>query len=326
MKIINEHIKTGQFKKVYLLYGEEAYLKKQCRDNLTKALLPGGDTMNYAHFEGKGTEPAKLIDLAETMPFFAERRLIVVENSGLFKSPAPELAEYIRQMPDTACFLFVEEEVDKRGKLFKAVKENGYAAELSRQDEKTLIIWIAGKVKKEQKQIREQTVRYLIEKVGTDMENLEKELEKLFSYTLLESEITTRDIDEICTARIEGKIFKMVDAVAAKQRREALDYYYDLLSLKEPPLKILSLLSRQFRILLETKGLAGQGYDSVQIAKVTKQPPFAVKKCIGQCKSFSKTRLREILEEAAALEEMVKTGQMDQQISVELFIVKNILS
>lgn len=326
MKTINEHIKTGQFKKTYLLYGEEAYLKKQCRDNLTKAILPDGDTMNYAYFEGKGTEPAKLIDLAETMPFFAERRLIVVENSGFFKNSVPEFADYIKEMPDTACFLFVEEEVDKRGKMFKAVKETGYAAELSRQDEKTLILWIAGKVKKERKQIKESTVRYLIEKAGSDMENLEKELEKLFSYTLEENEITVRDIDAICTAQIEGKVFKMVDAVAAKRQREALDYYYDLLSLKEPPLKILSLLSRQFRLLLEVKGLVKEGYDSARIAKVTRQQPFAAKKCMGQCKNFSESQLRSVLEESVSLEEMVKTGRMDQQISVELFIVKNSLS
>ena len=155
VKTLNEHMKTGQFKRSYLLYGEEAYLKKQYKEKLTKAMFPDGDTVNYAYFEGKGTEPSKLIDLAETMPFFFERRLIVVENSGFFKSSCPELADYIRQMPDTACFLFVEEEADKRGKMFKAVKETGYALELKRQDEKTLLLWIARQVKGEQKQIKE---------------------------------------------------------------------------------------------------------------------------------------------------------------------------
>ena len=74
MKTLNEDMKTGQFKNVYLLFGEEAYLKKQYKERLTKALLPEGDTMNYAHYEGKGIPPSELIDLAETMPFFADRR------------------------------------------------------------------------------------------------------------------------------------------------------------------------------------------------------------------------------------------------------------
>ena len=85
MKSLNEDIKNGQWKPVYLLYGEEAYLKKQYKDRMTKAILPDGDTVNYAYYEGKGINPGELIDLAETMPFFAERRLIVVENSGFFK-------------------------------------------------------------------------------------------------------------------------------------------------------------------------------------------------------------------------------------------------
>ena len=108
MKSLNEDIKNGQWKPVYLLYGEEAYLKKQYKDRMTKAILPDGDTVNYAYYEGKGINPGELIDLAETMPFFAERRLIVVENSGFFKNATPELADYIKTMPDTTCFIFVE--------------------------------------------------------------------------------------------------------------------------------------------------------------------------------------------------------------------------
>ena len=73
MKSLNEDIKTGNFKPVYLLYGEEAYLKKQYRDRITKAIFPDGDTVNYAYYEGKGINPGELIDLAETMPFFADR-------------------------------------------------------------------------------------------------------------------------------------------------------------------------------------------------------------------------------------------------------------
>ena len=162
MKSLNEDIKTGQWKPVYLLCGEEAYLKKQYKDRITKAILPEGDTVNYAYYEGKGINPGELIDLAETMPFFAERRLIVVENSGFFKNASPELAEYIKTMPETACFLFVEQEVDKRGKLYKAVKSKGRITEMGRQDEKTLLYWLASQVKREGRQIKESTAKYLL--------------------------------------------------------------------------------------------------------------------------------------------------------------------
>ena len=75
MKSLNEDLKTGQFKQIYLLYGEEAYLKKQYRDRLTKALLPEGDTMNFAHFEGKGVDVKSVIDLSETLPFFCRKKI-----------------------------------------------------------------------------------------------------------------------------------------------------------------------------------------------------------------------------------------------------------
>ena len=132
-----EDIKNGSFARVYLLYGEETYLRLQYRDKLKKALIPDGDTMNYHYFEGKGIETAQLIDLAETLPFFAERRVIVVENSGLFKKATEDLAEYFKAPAPSVCFVFVETEVDKRGRLYKAVRDTGRVVEFARQNEAT---------------------------------------------------------------------------------------------------------------------------------------------------------------------------------------------
>lgn len=184
MKSLNEDLKTGQFKQIYLLYGEENYLKKQYKERFIQAILPKGDTMNYAYYEGKGVNIKEVIDLAETMPFFASRRLIVLENTGLFKSSGLELAEYIQELPETTYLIFIEEEIDKRSKLYKAVKAKGHIVELPFQDEVILKKWILSNVKKEGKQIADSTAVYFLNKVGTDMQNIQKELEKLFCYTL----------------------------------------------------------------------------------------------------------------------------------------------
>lgn len=69
MQKLAEEIKTGQLKQVYILYGEETYLRSQYKDKLKKALLGDGDDMNYHYFEGKGISSGEVIDLAETMPF-----------------------------------------------------------------------------------------------------------------------------------------------------------------------------------------------------------------------------------------------------------------
>lgn len=322
MKSLNEDLKTGQLKQIYLLYGEEAYLKKQYRDKLHQAIVPLEDTMNYAYYEGKGINVREVIDLAETLPFFAEHRLIILENSGFFKNASPELADYVKELPETTSLIFVESEIDKRGKLYKAVKEKGRIVELGRQDEGTLLRWIAGNVRREQKQITEQTIRFFLTKVGTDMENIQKELEKLFCYTLDKPEITAEDVEEICTTQITNQVFDMVEAVARKQQRKALDYYYDLLALKEPPMRILFLLTRQFRLLWEVKDMDRQGYPRKEIASRAGLHPFVVGKYQEQARAFSEHALRKILEDSVDMEECIKTGRLSDTLGVELFIMK----
>ena len=118
MQQLLEDIKSGQLKQAYLLYGEEAYLRLQYRDRLKNALADPADTMNFHRFEGKSIAPAELIDLAETMPFFAQRRVILVENSGFFQKSAEQLADYLKNPAPTAFFIFVETQVDKRSRMF----------------------------------------------------------------------------------------------------------------------------------------------------------------------------------------------------------------
>ncbi|MBQ8821862.1 MAG: DNA polymerase III subunit delta, partial [Lachnospiraceae bacterium] len=179
MQRINNDIKSGQFKPVYLLFGEERYLRKQYRDKLKKALCAPDDNMNNHFYDGKGISVGEIIDLAETMPFLAERRVIFIDNSGLFKSGGELLAEYLGGQNDTTVFVFTESEVDKRSKLFKAASANGCVVDFAVQDENTLKRWIAGMLGREGKKITENNVQLFLTKTGTDMENIHMELEKL---------------------------------------------------------------------------------------------------------------------------------------------------
>lgn len=321
MQRINEDIKTGKLKQLYLLYGEEAYLRKQYRDRLKSAII-GDDTMNYHYYEGKNISVGEMIDLAETLPFFAERRLIVLENSGLFKSGGEELAEYLSAKPESAYFLFVETEVDKRSKLYKKVQSAGYAAEFTVQDEATLKKWILGMVKKEEKNISGAALNYLIEKTGTDMENIRKEMEKLFCYCLEKDIIEIADIEEICTKRISSHIFDMISAIADKKQKKALELYYELLALKEPPMRILFLIARQFNLLMQVKELQKKGFRDKAIGEKVGLPGFIAGKYVTQSARFSKEDLREAVEACVEAEEAIKTGKMNDNMSVELLIIR----
>lgn len=322
MKTVDEDIKKGTFRQCYLLYGEEGYLKKQYRDKLVHAMVQKGDAMNFSSYEGKDIRPGELVDLAETLPFFAERRVILVEDSGFFKNSCEIMADYLPQVNQSTSFIFVESEVDKRSKTYKAVKKYGLAVEFARQNEALITRWILGRIGKENKKITKSVLSLFLGRTGLDMNCIDRELEKLLCYTLDREVIEAEDVEAVVTEQIENKIFEMVDAIVMHDQKKALDLYYDLLALKEAPMRILFLITRQFRILLEVKELTGKGYSSFDIAGKIKIPEFAVRKNQSQAKRFSKEQILMALKDGAETEEKVKTGGLNDQIAVEIFIVK----
>lgn len=322
MKRIIQDIKSGQFSNVYLLYGEETYLRKQYRDKLKSVLVAADDSMNFTAFAGKDINVNEVIDLAGTLPFFAERRVIIIENSGWMKSGNDRIVELLKNLPETTYMIFVEEEVDKRNKLFKAVGAKGYAASFEVQDEATLKKWIMGLLKKENKLITADALNLLLDRTGTDMENIAKEVEKLICYKYYDEGITRKDVEELCTVRIQNKIFDMVEAVADKKQKQALDLYYDLLALKEAPMKILALVARQFNLLLQVREMKMKGYDEATIAQKTGiNPYFLKKKYLPQASRFKLEQLQSALQACVQADEDVKTGRVTDLLSVELIIV-----
>lgn len=322
MKRLDEDIKAGQFQPVYLLYGAEAYLKQQYKVKLRDALVRRDDTMNFARYEGKHMNPRELIDLAETMPFFAERRLILIEDSGFFKAGCEELAKYLPQMPPSTCMLFVETEVDKRGKMYKAACKIGYAAEFAEQKEELLVRWILGRMKRENKKITQSVLSLFLSKTGPDMGNIDKELEKLLCYTMGREVIAAEDVQAICSGQISNRIFDMVNAIGKRQQRRALTLYYDLLALKEPPMRILFLINRQFRILLDLKTMKRARLDAKAMAEKAGIPLFAVRRNTEQADAFTERELRQAMESGVGLETDIKTGRVSERIGVELFLVQ----
>ena len=322
MKNIQADIKSGNFKQAYLLYGEEAYLKQQYKHNLVKALNPDGDTMNFSHYEGKGVDVKQLIDLCETMPFFADRRVILLEDTGFFKNKSEELADYMKELPDYLCMVFVESEVDKRNRMYKAVKACGTIAEFARQDEKTLMRWAAGILGKAGKKITQRDMELLLTKTGTDMGNLRMELEKLICYTEGRDVVTAEDIEEICTTQTTNRIFDMVRAVTEKNQKRALDLYYDLLTLKEPPMRILFLLAKQYRQLLQVKQFAEAGLAQPEMASKLGVPSFAVRNIASCARAYTISELEQAVKDFVDAEESVKTGRLEDKLSVELLIIK----
>ena len=114
----------------------------------------------------------------------------------------------------------------------------------------------------------------------------------------------------------------MLNAIAQRRQKQALDLYYDLLALKEPPLRILSLLARQFNQLLAVRNLMSLGHDKNAIASRLSMSPFIAGKYVQQARRFSTEALMQAVKDCVQAEEDIKTGRLNEKLSVEILLVK----
>lgn len=322
MNTLKKHIKEKKFSPVYLLYGEEQdYLRLLYKDKLKEAIIGEDLSMNYSYYEGKYIDPIEVIDKAKTLPFFSDLRLIVIENSEFFEVQSP-LADSIDTLPESTYIIFVAKKVDKRSKMYKQIKKHGHVTEFKELSNKDLKLFIGSLLKEGNKKITGQTADYLIDKVGTDMVNIQNEIEKLISYAYERDVITKEDINAVCIEQTESKIFQMIDAITEKDKDTALNLYYDLLSLKEKPRSILRLLIRNFKILVQVNNLDRLRTSNNEIASKVGIHPYFVNKYITQARKFSLSTLKNNLSLCNDAETDFNAGDMDDQLGVEVLIIQ----
>lgn len=322
MKQMNQDIERNELKQFYLLFGEEDYLKRQYRDKLVEALVNPEDNMNLNYFDGNKMNLQNVLDIGDTLPFFADHRVLVLENTGFMKKTPENLEKRLAAFPGSTHLIFVEKEVDKRSRLYKWIGTNGYVSELNTPDEKMLLSWVRGLCRKEGRQMEDAAIYYFVEHMGTDMLLLKNELEKLCSYCGERTQITIDDMQAVCVNQAMDKMFEMLDAIGSHNRDKALLLYHDLLALKEPAMRVLYMLTRHFHILMQIAALSTEGKDNKTMAAVCKIPPFSVKKYAAQAGRYSYHNLKKMLEKCQETDQGIKTGKITDTVGVELLIVE----
>ncbi len=321
MNIINKQISDGTFSSVYLIYGTEPYISKQYRDKLIDALIDKNDTMNFTVFKGDNLNTDEITEIVTTLPFFAERRVILIEDSGFFKSGGDALADLVSDIPETSCLIFFESEVDKRNRLYKAVAKSGQALSFDTPDEKTLLVWVKRLFKEENLSIDDSAVYRLLECSEQDMNALYNNAEKVKCYCMEKGHVTSDDVSALCEDHIENKVFDMTDAISQHDKNKAISLYNDLIILNEAAMKILYLISRHYNILSQVKLMLDKNSSYSEIASVVKIPPFTVKKYANQCRNYS---YKELLKKADLCQETdysIKSGAVPDKSAVEMLII-----
>lgn len=327
MHTLKEQLKTKKFSDLYLFYGTESFMLETYKKRLVDALLDVGEReMNYDVFSDLKTSMDAIADAIETLPFLSERRLVIIERLGLFKktkdSDAQKLLKILEQKPSETIVIVIEEEVDKRIKLYKHFDKAGHAVGFTPLSEEELIKFIARSLSQVNKKIEVSTARFMINHVGSDLSTVSQELQKLIDYAGDDEIVTHEQIDAICQRSVESKIFELVDCMGTNRRSRALKLYHDLIASKEPANRILYMLTRQFRMNYKAKLYHAQGVGDSVIAQKLKVQPFIAKKALSQGRGFKLGELEQALNDCLSTELDIKTGQMDPVMAVELLVMR----
>ncbi len=321
MRTVSADVKNKDFAPVYLIYGEEAYLRENYRNSLLKALVTPGDSLNFASFSGDGADAGEIVSLAMTLPFMAERRVIYVKDSGFFKKGADEIADYIEEPSQETVLIFNESEINKNTRTYKIAKKCGYIAEAVRYDRKKLPQWVAANFKRYDKKVSADTVNLLIERAGSDMSALDMEIKKLSSYAEGRESVEAEDVMKLVTRSPSYSVFQMINAIGDRKLNEAVGIYYDMMQEEQNVYGIFTLLSKQFRLMLEVSDLKEKRISDNDIAEMTGLSYGLVKKYSIQAGKFTRPRMIKALEECVRAPREIAQGKISKEAAVELLVV-----
>ncbi len=322
-----DEIKKENYKQAYLFFGEENYLKRTYSEFLINKFLNESEkTMNLSVFEGKSCNVDSIIDTFNTTPFFSEKRVILVKNSGLFysgrKDDSDSLAENLKYLPDSSYLIFVEEKIDKRNKLYKTLGEIADFCECKTPTEKEMILFVKNIFKKQNFDLPGNVCAYLLRTVAHNMDSVLQESKKLIDYKYNEKSVSIQDIDDICIKSFELRIFDLLNAIGNKKSELALSIYKNMLLMKEEPIVIISMMARQFRLILLSVKLKQEGKFNSEICSELGIREFALRDYFTQASNFSEKILISALKDLLDTDIKIKTGQINNALGVELLIVR----
>ncbi len=329
MSNINADIKSGQLKHVYLIYGEEAYLRKQMTQNLIKALGVDENDMNFTVYKEEKPDPQGVANTIQTVPFLSDKRVTVLYDSGFCASPNDVIADCIKNIPESSYVIFNESSVKKTTGVFKAIQKADGLVECNMPSERDLQIWIVNRAKSYNKNMTNGAWQAFSEATYSNkdirnMEYMNNEIEKIISYCWDKDTITEEDVLAIASPTYQDHIFDMINAIGNKDSATVLRLYEELLVSKVPPMMIMSNIIRQFKHLLALDELLDNGYNPATAAKELNLYPFVVQKYLkmGMLKFFSKEDITSLLDDAASTITEIRSGKMSEKIGVELLMMK----
>lgn len=329
-----KQIKAKKFSSLYLLYGPEAFLINETKQLLINHLLNEEEIdFNLSTYDLEETPIDAALEDAETFPFMGEKRLIFLQNPVFLTAVKTKekvehnlakLEAYIKEPSPYSIVVFTApyEKLDERKKVTKELKRSAAILEAKKLGEAELMAWIKERSALNGVEIEDKAAETLLTLAGTNLFTLTSEVDKLALYIGAGSKINEETVEMLVARSLEQNIFSLIDKIVNRQVEGALRIYYDLLKQNEEPIKILSLITGQFRLIYQVKELARRGYGQQQIAGHLKIHPFRIKLAAGQARLFADEELAHIINLLAEADYQMKTGGMNKVILIEMFLFR----
>lgn len=327
-------IKQNHIAPIYLLYGTEGFLINETKQLLLNHILNEEEMdFNFAAYDLEETPLEIAVEDAETFPFLGERKVIFLHNPIFLTAEKSKekvehniakLEAYIKEpAPYTVLVISAPyEKLDERKKITKELKRTAEVVEAKKLNEHELKNWVKDRAKTAGIEIETDAVEQLLALSGTNLFMLSSELEKLALYAANEKRIDAALVEKLVARSLEQNIFTLIEKVVQRKLEEALRIYFDLLKQNEEPIKILALLSNQFRLIYQVKELSRRGYGQQQIAGFLKTHPFRVKLALGQAAQFTDEELANLMSLLAEADYQMKTGGMNKSLLIEMLLFK----
>lgn len=331
------NLKGGNVDKLYLFYGPEDLLIKEAVNRIKGALIPASlEYLNLTIIDGDTATAESIVNACETLPFMNKRRLVIVNNvsftpsgkRGFTGEAIEKLHNCFEHLPSYICLVITAKgNPDRRTKLMKTVKTLGNIVEFEKLKQSSLEKWVAKRFAKDGKSIPLPVLKRFIELTGYQerdsdktLEGIANEIKKVVQYCDSRTVIRREDVEALAPESLNTNIFKLVDSIGGRDISKSFALLEDMKRGGEPPIRVLFMISRQFRLLLQTSLYKERGYSSKAIASKLRLPPFVVVSLMRQADNFAQGDLKDALKKCGEADMKIKSGGLEPWIALELFV------
>ena len=299
---------------VYLLLGDDEERKARGVERLR------GNRIAEV-YDAAETSPETVVSALNTYSLFGEGPFVVVRNLDTWNAAQKtKILAYLNNPSPEADLVMLGAKLGAREKLLAAVKKAGEVHDLKQPTGKALARWSIGYAKKQGLELPEDVAEELVARCSDDKAKVSREAEKLALYA--EGAATMEDVEALCPPDLQSNIFQFVDALGAGNRARALHLLEALLGTGEPPLRILYMIRRQFRLLARARSLLEAGAPRPEVASTLKVPPFVARKLEEQARGMEEEDLENALALVLDLERGLKGGSdLSEELQVELTVL-----